>query len=213
MNHNVMIKSNKYGLEVHLNPDIPFQELLEDVARKFGEASKFFANSALAASFEGREVTRLQEQQLIDVISATANIHIVCVIDNNKTTEQLYRSIVEQCEQDKKNREGQFYKGNLKKRQLLESETSIIVLGDVEPGAKIVAKGNVIVMGTLKGNVHAGAAGDRSAFVCALRMQPKILKIADVVAKRQFVRIKDDITMEAKIATIDGDHIYLDPMN
>ncbi len=213
MNHNVTIKSNKYGLEVHLNPDVSFQELLEDVAKKFGEASKFFANSAMAASFEGRVLSRIQEQQLIDVITATAKIHIVCVIDNNKTTEQHYRSIVEQSIEDKENQDGQFYRGNLKKRQLLECETSIIVIGDVEQGAKIIAKGNVIVMGTLRGNVHAGAAGDRDAFVCALNMEPKILKIADVVAKRQFTRTKDDITMKSKIATIDGDHIYLDPMN
>ena len=54
----------------------------------------------------------------------------------------------------------------------------VIVIGDVNPGAEIIAGGNVIVWGRLRGMVHAGAAGEESAMVCALDLAPTQLRIA-----------------------------------
>lgn len=54
----------------------------------------------------------------------------------------------------------------------------VVVLGDVNPGAEIVAGGNIIVWGRLRGLVHAGAAGDETARVCALDLAPTQLRIA-----------------------------------
>jgi len=58
----------------------------------------------------------------------------------------------------------------------------VIVLGDVNPGAEIIAAGNIIVWGRLRGVVHAGAEGDAQAVVCALDLQPTQLRIADQIA-------------------------------
>jgi septum site-determining protein MinC len=58
----------------------------------------------------------------------------------------------------------------------------VVVIGDVNPGAEIVAGGNVVVWGRLRGVVHAGAAGDRAAVVCALDLSPTQLRIADHIA-------------------------------
>lgn len=212
MKENVSIKSSKYGLEVHLNPEIPFPQLLEEVVNKFTVAKKFFANSSFAVAFEDRFLTKEQEQQLINIITDTAKITIVCVIDNNRTTEQLYRTIVEQNIEDLKKRDGQFYRGTLKRRQVLESETSVVILGNVESGAKVISKGNIVVMGTLHGSAYAGAGGDKNAFITALRMNAKILKIGDISIKRHKIQELDESTMEPKIAIVDGEHIYIDPL-
>lgn len=64
----------------------------------------------------------------------------------------------------------------------VQSPGHAIVIGDVNPGAEIVAVGNVIVWGRLRGVVHAGAEGDDHATVAALEMQPTQLRIAAVVA-------------------------------
>jgi septum site-determining protein MinC len=56
-----------------------------------------------------------------------------------------------------------------------------MVMGDVNPGSEIVAHGNVIVLGSIKGMVHAGAAGDDTCFVSAFHMQPTQLRIANVI--------------------------------
>lgn len=58
----------------------------------------------------------------------------------------------------------------------------VVVMGDVNPGAEIVAGGHVIIWGRLKGVVHAGAAGDESAVICALEMTPTQLRIAGHIA-------------------------------
>ena len=57
MSQSVMIKSNKYGINLVLDPNIPFVELLKDVIEKFKASEKFFKNAELAISFEGRKLS------------------------------------------------------------------------------------------------------------------------------------------------------------
>ena len=87
-----------------------------------------------------------------------------------------------------------------------------MILGDVEPGARVIAKGNVVIVGALYGAVHAGASGDRDAFVVALSMQPKQLCIGDIEAKRQIIYQESLSIKGPKIAVVDGRRIYLDPL-
>lgn len=61
-------------------------------------------------------------------------------------------------------------------------EGHVVVLGDVNPGAEIIATGNVVVWGRLRGLVHAGAGGDAAAMICALDLNPTQLRIADQIA-------------------------------
>ena len=65
----------------------------------------------------------------------------------------------------------------------LRHEGHIIVVGDVNPGAELIAAGDVIVWGKLRGLVHAGALGDSSAIVCALRFEPTQLRIGNSIAR------------------------------
>ena len=58
----------------------------------------------------------------------------------------------------------------------------IVVLGDVNPGAELIAGGNILVWGRLRGVVHAGAEGDIEAVVCALDLSPTQLRIADKIS-------------------------------
>lgn len=59
---------------------------------------------------------------------------------------------------------------------------NVVVIGDVNPGAEIIAGGSVLVWGRLRGVVHAGAEGDEKAVVCALDLTPTQLRIASHVA-------------------------------
>ncbi len=58
----------------------------------------------------------------------------------------------------------------------------VVVIGDVNPGGEIIAGGNVVVWGRLRGMVHAGAEGNESAVVCALDLDPTQLRIADHIS-------------------------------
>lgn len=71
MSQSVTIKSNKYGINLVLDPEIGFDELLKDVVEKFKASSTFFKNAKLALSFEGRKLSEEEEQQIISALKAT----------------------------------------------------------------------------------------------------------------------------------------------
>ena len=166
----------------------------------------------MAVSFTGRVLRRTEEKAILEIIGDEADVDIVCIIDRDEKKELMYKSVVEQTLSNIQKREGQFYRGTLARREVLESDSSIVILGDVELGARVIAKGNIVIVGALYGSVHAGASGDRNAFIVALSMQPKQLRIGDIEAKRQIIYQESLNIQGPKIAIVDGQHIYLDPL-
>ncbi|MCI8894253.1 MAG: septum site-determining protein MinC [Lachnospiraceae bacterium] len=219
MSQNVILKSNKYGINLILNEDIAFDELLAAVAEKFREAGGFFKDAKMALSFEGRQLSAAQEQQIIDTISENSNVSIVCIVENDTIREQILKGLLEGPPEDACST-GQFYKGTLRSGQFLECERSIIVLGDVNPGAKIISQGNVVILGALKGNAYAGAGGDNQAFIAALDMDPVQLKIGDVIGRSADKAMwsgnkkkkKAEPVVEPQVAIVKDDNIYIEPI-
>ncbi len=76
-----------------------------------------------------------------------------------------------------------FHKGTLRAGDHLNAEGDVLVLGDVNPGAKVSAKGTVMIWGCLRGIAHAGEQGNREAKIIALNLRPVQLRIADVIAR------------------------------
>lgn len=70
----------------------------------------------------------------------------------------------------------------LRSGRSLYHEGHIVIIGDVNAGAEIMAGGDVVVWGRLRGLVHAGALGDDTAVICALDLNPTQLRIADQIA-------------------------------
>jgi len=75
-----------------------------------------------------------------------------------------------------------FLNKTLRSGTRIEFPGHVVVFGDVNPGAEVVAEGNVLVWGRVRGMVHAGAKGDTSAFICALDLSPTQLRIAGEVS-------------------------------
>lgn len=73
-------------------------------------------------------------------------------------------------------------KETIRSGRAIHHEGDVVVIGDVNPGAEIIAGGSVIVWGRLRGLVHAGAYGDHTALICALELSPTQLRIADQIA-------------------------------
>lgn len=216
INQPVVIKSNKYGLIVILDSTLTFDDLRREVAEKFKDSAKFFGDAQMAVCFQGRELALDEEIALVETISASCQIRIVSIIDENGTTEELMRQAVEkqQANEDLMNlQDGRFYKGTLRSGQVLESETSIIILGDVNPGARVISKGNVVILGSLKGNVFVGAAGNEASFVAALSMDPMQIRIGDVIARSSDEPPKKRKGEDTpKIAYVEDGNIYIEPI-
>jgi len=213
LNNSVVIKGNKNGIVVILDENIEFDELKNCLIEKFTSASKFFENANMAISFEGRKLSDIEEREILDVIEKETDINIVCVVDNDELRQQIFKNAVDTKIAEESAHSGQFYKGTLRSGQVLESESSIIILGDVNPGGKVIAKGNVVVLGSLKGNIFAGAGGDENAFVVAIEMDPMQIRIGSVIARCSDSTTKAKLKKgEAKIAYVEEGNIYIEKL-
>jgi len=75
------------------------------------------------------------------------------------------------------------HQGTLRSGDHLQVEGSVLLLGDVNPGARLSAAGDVRVWGRLRGVAHAGCQGNRQARIVALQLRPLQLRIAEAVAR------------------------------
>ena len=159
MNQPVVIKGNKSGLIVHLDDKMEFPELKEKVEEKFASSSDFLGAAQIALSFEGRKLSEEQKYELMECVREHSKLDIVCLIDDDEKKEARFAQSLEEKLTELKSNTGQFYKGTLRSGQVLEFETSIVILGDVNVGAQVVSAGNVVILGKLLGTVYAGASG------------------------------------------------------
>ena len=181
MSQYVIIKQNRYGIELVLDHKISFEELLEAISEKFRNSDNFFKDKKMAISFRGRELSEKEMISIMNTIMDNSNIQIVSLIDNDSELEQRmkagmeeyhhamgqqsYGAVHQQAEMTEEmyaqyamtqNCNAEFYKGNLRSGQVLECAASVTLIGDVNPGARIISEGNIVVLGSLKGNAHAG---------------------------------------------------------
>ncbi len=216
MKNAVIIKSFPNGLSIFLDSELPFSQLLEEIAMKFSESANFFKDASMVLSFEGRVLSDQEERQIVDVISANSRLKIVCIMGKDEETERNFVKALQQLSfhQEVMENAGQFYKGTLKDGQILETENSIIVLGDVYPGACIISSKDIVVLGGLYGQAYAGGNGEDGHFVVALEMSPEKLKIGDFKYKTSEKQSKWSIKpkIQPKIAYVNDARVFMEPI-
>ena len=181
MKNPVILKSYKDGIAVYLNDELPFEELLLHVEEKFRDSARFFGDMRVAVSFEGRDLSGEEENALVDAVTCCSRLNVICVVGKNRERQGQFQETMEAFERyfPKAGNEGQFYRGSLKNGQILETEGSVVVLGDVEEGCCVMAANDIIVLGRLDGSAYAGGDGLNHHFIAALEMTPQKLKIGD----------------------------------
>lgn len=214
MKDNVVIKSYKKGIALHLNGEVDFDVILEEIAYRFSEARSFFGKAVMALSIEGREVTDAEEIRILEVIRSNSDLKICCIVGKNEDTDTAFVKATTHLETRLSGgEEGQFFKGNLKHNEVLETDNSIIILGNVEQGCAVISPKNVIVLGSLRGEAYAGGNGKPDAFVAALEMEPERIKIGDF--KYKPVQKKSvwgrNPKVQAQIAIVKNNAIIMKP--
>ncbi len=101
-----------------------------------------------------------------------------------------------------------YHRGTLRGGQTLQQLGSIVVVGDVNPGAELIATGDIVVFGALRGTAHAGAQGDASARVFALELAATQLRIATYIAADDGGR---GAPRAPEVAFVDGERIARAP--
>lgn len=211
----VLIKSYQNGISLVLNDKVAFQKVLEEVAFKFSEAKNFFGSASMALSIEGRELSETEEIRILDAIKQNSNVNIICIVGHNEETNKHFLKALQHMEKKlTSGAEGQFYKGTLENREVLETENSIVILGDVYPGCAVISAGNIIVLGGLYGEAYAGGRGKNDAYIVALEMEPERLKIGDFKYKPLNRRPKWSIhpKVQPKTAYVKNEKIVLEPL-
>lgn len=160
------------------------------------------------------DTTLAEEENTIDsstAIHAHADINVVGSVDNLNTAKHPYEVTSDDL--------GHFYRGTVRSGQSIEFASSIVIIGDVNPGAKIVAKGNIIIIGSLKGSAYAGVNGKPNSFIIALDMDPMQLRIGEFYArspdsaKGKLFKKKKQSNKEMQIAFLENNNIYIEPIN
>lgn len=216
MKNPVIIKSFPNGLSIYLNEEMPFEQLLKEIGLKFKESAHFFKNASMVLSFEGRRLSDQEERMIINTITANSDLNVMCIMGKNEETNKNYIKALQKLSYHQQVMEnaGQFYKGTLKDGQMLETENSIIVLGDVYPGSCVISSKDIIILGGLYGQAYAGGNGEDGHFVVALEMSPEKLKIGDFKYKTSEKQSKWSIKpkIQPKIAYVEDGRVKLEPI-
>ena len=181
MKDKVLIKSFPSGITIYLDNEIPFEDLLKEIAYKFSCSKAFFGDARMALSIEGRELSLDEEKTILDVIHKETELSIVCLVGKQQEAEKQFLKAIAEITTHMPEGEcdGQFYRGTLKNNQILETERSIVVLGDVYPGSTIVSSKDIVILGGLYGEAYAGLDGQEGHYIFALEMSPERLKIGE----------------------------------
>ncbi|MFK7802203.1 MAG: septum site-determining protein MinC [Anaerolineae bacterium] len=200
----ISIKGIRDGLLLSLDPQPNFEDAYSILSSEIQNRGEFLRNSRIALDLGGRIVDTDQIVSMQEVF-AQSGISLWAVLSHREATRSAARDLglatrlpgtqmdlegnglrepIMQSEAD----DGEGRRDGANAMVLTETIRSgrsiyfgghIIIMGDVNPGAEIVADGNIVVWGKLSGLVHAGADGDSSATVSALDLSPTQLRIAD----------------------------------
>ena len=188
----VQIKGIRDGLLVSLG-DAGWPVVQHALLERIEQQPAFFQGARLALDVGNQVLKTVDLAQLRDQLSERG-IMLWAVISNSPMTEKTAQILGLATRISKpRPQEAPAPKGiddetalwvnkTLRSGTRVEFAGHVVVLGDVNSGAEVIAGGSVIVWGRVRGVVHAGAQGNRGAVVCALDLSPTQLRIAGEIA-------------------------------
>ena len=201
----IRIRGTRDGLLIALNPG-PFVDLQAQLAAELAEKHGFFQGSQVTLDVADLPLRR---EQLTDLLTLFAEhqLDLRTVLAENDLTRQAAQDLnlatrVAGSQTDLDGRpltttptttnhtdksdplqaNGLIIKETLRSGRSIYHEGHVVIIGDVNPGAEIIAAGDVVVWGRVRGLIHAGALGNETAVICALALTPTQLRIADQIA-------------------------------
>jgi septum site-determining protein MinC len=198
----VAIKGTRDGLLITIDETPPWDEALENLLAAIESRPDFFRGGRVAVQVGERLLNRDEIRRLRDRL-ARHDVQLAALlgksaetirearregVDTSLTDSQQAPAAAEAdselppIDSNEYGTGGVLVKTTLRSGRIVRHVGHVVVIGDVNPGAQIIAGGDVLVWGRLRGTVHAGASGDEGALVCALDMRPMQLRIANYVA-------------------------------
>ncbi len=195
----IAIKGIKDGLLVTVNGGGAWAETAPALMTRIDQSADFFRGARLSLDVGPRAINAADLGQLRDTLSER-NVSLVAVLSESVATTRAAQAlglkialatapppsvqarIDAEADPEELREDAVLVRRTMRSGRSVRHAGNVVVLGDVNPGAEIMASGDVIVWGRLRGVVHAGAEGDTSAVVCALDLAPTQLRIAGHIA-------------------------------
>lgn len=184
-------KGKLNGLYINVDPSADFEAILVHLEKLLRKSGDFYKGSKIIGltgqHFSYREKSTLEEliqNQFGLEVESLENFssEIKPTTEPVQPVEPIKEEIVKTIYETRSAPETQFVFGTLRSGKSVHHTGHVVVIGDVNPGAEIVAEGNIIVMGRVLGFVHAGSAGDESAVVVANLLKPTQIRIAKFIS-------------------------------
>ena len=173
----LMINLRKERIVVRIMDTATQKDVLDTLRKKLPELKRLYQKANTPIFITGKILKNKEIAEIQNLIKESIDVQI----DFDSPKVLGLHGIKRTYHQEIKNSETKFYKGSLRSGQRMEFEGSLVIIGDVNSGAEVIASENVIVVGNLRGVAHAGAKGNKEAIIAAERINAPQVRISNKV--------------------------------
>ena len=199
----VSINLKKDEILIKIDDKAENEDIIEELTIKLIELKKLYQEEKTPIRVTGNILKNAEMDQIKELIKSEIDVEIKF---DTPTTLGLH-SITRSYKKDVGTSETIFHRGSLRSGQKMEVEGSVVVIGDVNSGAEVIAGDNIVVIGNLRGLAHAGAKGNKEAIIAASTLEAVQLRISNIV--REIDRSEEDVKEHAYIY-VDNDQIIIE---
>lgn len=193
----VQLKGSRFGLELVAAPGETFAAVKADIQQKLETGSKFFRRGTVIQTAPGRFSAR-QEEALRKLFHQHGVMFRVEAVEKAGQLSASKES-PPAAEPAAAGQNMLVINRTVRGGQEITTPGSVLICGNVNPGAQIIAGGSIDIRGICRGMVHAGAYGDTTAFIIADRLMPVQIRIADRIARSPDGELKPKVAERAAI--------------
>ena len=196
--NSISINLRKDEIVIKLNEKATQEEIVESLKKKLSELKKLYKDEKTPIKVTGKVMKNKEIDEIQNLIKGQIDVEID--FDMPKTLG--LSGIKKAFDREIATSETKFHKGSLRSGQRLETEGSMVVIGDVNSGAEVVASDNIIVLGNLRGLAHAGAKGNKQAIIAAGLLDTVQIRISNIV--REIDRDEEPMHKQAYVYVQDS---------
>ena len=177
MKNCVSINLRKNEIIIKISEEADQKDIIYSLRKKLPELKKLYKDEKTPIKVTGK----VMKNKEIDEIQKLIKSQIDVEIDFDMPKSLGLSSIRRAFDQEIATSETKFHRGSLRSGQKLETEGSIVIIGDVNSGAEVIASDNIVVLGNLRGLAHAGAKGNKKAIIAAGLLDTVQIRISNIV--------------------------------
>lgn len=177
MSNCVSINLKRNEIIIKIAEDAEQKKIITELTKKLPDLKKLYKDEKIPIKIVGKVLKNKEIDEIQDLIKEKINVEI----DFDMPKSLGLSSITRTFKQEVAISETKFHRGSLRSGQRIETEGSIVIIGDVNSGAEVIASDNIVVVGNLRGLAHAGAKGNKNAIIAAGRLDSVQLRISNIV--------------------------------